>query len=85
MSKIPVIEINGMSKSYAGKRVVDNVSLSIDKGEVVGFLGPNGSGKTTTMRMMCGLVTPDCGSGRCLGYDLKKDAHVIKPLVGYMT
>src|SRR5690606_22499722 len=64
---------------------VDNVSIRMTRGQIQGFLGPNGSGKTTTIRMLCGLLTPDGGEGTCLGYDLIADARRIKREVGYMT
>ncbi len=80
-----VIEVEGLTKSYGGRKVVDNVTLAIPKGEIVGFLGPNGSGKTTTIRMICGLLHPDAGQGSVLGFDLIRDALKIKREVGYMT
>jgi ABC-2 type transport system ATP-binding protein len=79
------IEVSGLVKRFGGKTVVDNVSMSVAEGEIVGFLGPNGSGKTTTIRMMCGLLTPDGGEGRVLGHDLRTDGLKIKREVGYMT
>ena len=63
-----VIDVHGLVKTYGGKRVVDNVSMAVRTGEIVGFLGPNGSGKTTTIRMMCGLLHADSGGGTVLGY-----------------
>ncbi|WP_029074544.1 ABC transporter ATP-binding protein [Kaistia adipata] len=80
-----VIDIHGLTKRFGDKTVVDDVSLDVRRGEIVGFLGPNGSGKTTTIRMICGLLRPDAGSGTCLGLDIRKDANRIKRLVGYMT
>ena len=79
------IDIQHLSKSFAGKPAVNDLSLQIKKGEIFGFLGPNGSGKTTTIRMLCGLMKPDSGQGRVLGYDISKQSDFIKPLVGYMT
>ena len=79
------IDVHGLVKSYDGRRVVDDVSMSVATGEIAGFLGPNGSGKTTTIRIMCGLLRPDSGSGTVLGYDLLKDQLKIKREVGYMT
>ncbi len=79
------IEVNGLVKRFGDKTVVDNVSVSVAEGEIVGFLGPNGSGKTTTIRMMCGLLTPDEGEGEVLGYDLRRESLLIKREVGYMT
>lgn len=65
--------------------VVNQISLSVKRGEIYGFLGPNGSGKTTTIRMLCGLLTPDSGTGKCLGFDIQKESQSIKKRVGYMT
>lgn len=79
------IEVHGLVKAYGNATVVDHVSMSVAKGEISGFLGPNGSGKTTTIRMMCGLLTPDEGHGTVLGFDLLKDQLKIKREVGYMT
>ncbi|TXI94921.1 MAG: ABC transporter ATP-binding protein [Burkholderiaceae bacterium] len=79
------IDVTGLSKSYAGRAVVDQVDLQVAQGKICGFLGPNGSGKTTTIRMLCGLLTPDAGNGTCLGLDIFKDAAQIKRQVGYMT
>ncbi len=80
-----VIDVKGLTKSFSGKVVVNHVSLQVKKGEIYGFLGPNGSGKTTTLRMICGLLTPDSGQGHCLGYDVLSESEKIKPNVGYMT
>ena len=79
------IDVKGLVKAFAGKTVVNGVDLRIPKGEVWGFLGPNGSGKTTTIRMICGLLTPTAGEGRCLGFDILKQANEIKCRTGYMT
>lgn len=79
------IDVQGLTKSFNGRKVVDDVSLSVEKGEIAGFLGPNGSGKTTCIRMMCGLLTPDHGSGTVLGHDILTEARAIKRQVGYMT
>jgi ABC-2 type transport system ATP-binding protein len=79
------IDVSGLSKSFGGKRVVDNFSIQVPRGTIYGFLGPNGSGKTTTIRMLCGLLTPDAGSGTCLGLDLRREQAAIKRRVGYMT
>ena len=79
------VEVSGLVKRFGDKTVVDHVSMSIREGEIVGFLGPNGSGKTTTIRLMCGLLTPDEGEGQVLGFDLRTDALKIKREVGYMT
>lgn len=80
-----IIDIKGLTKSFSGKTVVDHVDLTVRRGEIVGFLGPNGSGKTTTIRMICGLLRPDSGTGTCLGYDIRSEAEQIKLQVGYMT
>lgn len=79
------VEVSGLVKRFGDKTVVDHVSMTIREGEIVGFLGPNGSGKTTTIRLMCGLLTPDEGEGQVLGFDLITDALKIKREVGYMT
>ena len=81
----PVIEVNGLTKRFGAKVAVDNVALTVRRGDIFGFLGPNGSGKTTTIRMLCGLLTPDAGSGHCLGHDIVRESAVIKREVGYMT
>nr|WP_210312191.1 ABC transporter ATP-binding protein [Afipia massiliensis] len=74
-----------MSKSFNGREVVHDLSMQVKRGSIYGFLGPNGSGKTTTIRMLCGLLTPDSGEGTCLGYDIRREADKIKRHVGYMT
>jgi ABC-2 type transport system ATP-binding protein len=79
------IDVRGLTKRYGGRAVVDGVDLQVHAGRICGFLGPNGSGKTTTIRMLCGLLTPDAGEGTCLGLDLKRDALRIRREVGYMT
>ena len=79
------IDVNGLVKRFGDKTVVDHVSMAVAEGEIVGFLGPNGSGKTTTIRLMCGLLTPDEGGGKVLGYDLRTEPLRIKREVGYMT
>ncbi|MEJ6500765.1 MAG: ABC transporter ATP-binding protein [Rhodobacterales bacterium] len=79
------IDVHGLVKRYGTATVVDNVSMTVERGEISGFLGPNGSGKTTTIRVMCGLLTPDAGHGTVLGFDLLKDQLKIKREVGYMT
>lgn len=80
-----VIDVQGLNKHFGDKQVVKDVSLQVRRGEIFGFLGPNGSGKTTCIRMMCGLLTPDSGSGTCLGYDILTQSAEIKRQVGYMT
>jgi len=79
------IDVRGLNKHFGDKRVVSDLSLQVKRGEIFGFLGPNGSGKTTSIRMMCGLLTPDSGSGTCLGYDIRRESSQIKRRVGYMT
>ncbi|MFT4172978.1 MAG: ABC transporter ATP-binding protein [Rhodocyclaceae bacterium] len=80
-----VIDVHGLNKHFGDKHVVNDVSLQVRRGEIFGFLGPNGSGKTTSIRMMCGLLTPDSGSGTCLGHDILRESVAIKRKVGYMT
>jgi ABC-2 type transport system ATP-binding protein len=79
------IDVRKLNKRFGDKHVVRDVSLQVARGEIFGFLGPNGSGKTTSIRMMCGLLTPDSGSGTCLGYDIVRESAQIKRRVGYMT
>ena len=79
------IDVHGLNKRFGDKHVVNDLSMQVGRGEIFGFLGPNGSGKTTSIRMMCGLLTPDSGSGTCLGYDIVKQSGEIKRRVGYMT
>ncbi|CAG4886752.1 ABC transporter ATP-binding protein [Paraburkholderia saeva] len=80
-----VIDVHNLNKRFGDKHVVNDVSLQVARGEIFGFLGPNGSGKTTSIRLMCGLLTPDSGSGTCLGYDIQRESGAIKRNVGYMT
>src|ERR1700722_3435232 len=79
------IDVEGLTKSFDGRQVVRDLSMQVKRGTIFGFLGPNGSGKTTTIRMLCGLLTPDSGHGTCLGFDILKEADKIKRQVGYMT
>ena len=79
------IDVTGVTKRFGEKTVVNGIALQVRKGEIYGFLGPNGSGKTTFIRMLCGLLTPDDGHGTCLGYDLRTQQAEIKRHVGYMT
>jgi len=79
------IDVQGLTKRYGERTVVDHLSMQVKRGEIYGFLGPNGSGKTTSIRMMCGLLTPDEGSGHTLGLDVVREAPQIKRRVGYMT
>jgi ABC-2 type transport system ATP-binding protein len=80
-----VIDVRGLVKRFGDKTVVDHVTMRVAQGEIVGFLGPNGSGKTTTIRIMCGLLTPDEGEGTVLGFDIRSESLKIKREVGYMT
>ncbi|MBI5890296.1 MAG: ABC transporter ATP-binding protein [Nitrosomonadales bacterium] len=79
------IDVRGINKHFGDKHVVKDLALQVKQGEIFGFLGPNGSGKTTSIRMICGLLTPDSGAGTCLGYDVLNDSVEIKKHVGYMT
>ncbi|MGD9925175.1 MAG: ATP-binding cassette domain-containing protein [Pseudorhodoplanes sp.] len=79
------VEVEGLTKSFGGKVVVRDLSMKVRRGQIYGFLGPNGSGKTTTLRMLCGLLTPDSGRGTALGYDITRNSAEIKRQVGYMT
>ena len=79
------IDVKGLTKTFGDRTAVDHVDIAMPRGQVWGFLGPNGSGKTTTIRMLCGLLKPDAGEGTCLGYDILKDSRRIKNQVGYMT
>jgi ABC-2 type transport system ATP-binding protein len=79
------IDVQGLNKSFGKKHVVKDFSLKVKRGEIYGFLGPNGSGKTTSIRMLCGLLKPDSGSGTCLGHDVVRETAAIKREVGYMT
>ncbi len=80
-----VIDVSDLRKSFGDLKVVDGLSLQVAKGEICGFLGANGSGKTTTIRMLCGLLVPDGGAGQCIGYDIIREPHEIRREVGYMT
>src|ERR1700748_64875 len=80
-----VIDVHGLTKKFGGRAVVRNLSMQVKRGTIYGFLGPNGSGKTTTIRILTGLLTPDEGEGPCLGFDIRTQADQIKRRVGYMT
>jgi ABC-2 type transport system ATP-binding protein len=80
-----VIDVRGMTKRFGDHTVVNGIDLQVRQGEVFGFLGPNGSGKTTFIRMLCGLLAPDAGYGTCLGFDVIRESEFIKRQVGYMT
>jgi len=85
MNADAAISVRGLTKRFGGKTVVDHFDMDVPRGVIYGFLGPNGSGKTTTIRLMCGLLTPDDGTGQTLGYDIRTESHKIKENVGYMT
>jgi len=85
VSEALAIDVHDLTKSFGTRKVVDNFSIQVPRGQVWGFLGPNGSGKTTTIRLLCGLLVPDSGSGTCLGYDIRRESALIKRNVGYMT
>jgi ABC-2 type transport system ATP-binding protein len=80
-----VIDVRGLNKHFGDNHAVRDLALTVRRGEIFGFLGPNGSGKTTSIRMLCGLLTPDSGEGTCLGYDILRETKQIKRHVGYMT
>jgi ABC-2 type transport system ATP-binding protein len=80
-----VIDVSGVTKRFGGRTVVNDITLQVRRGEIYGFLGPNGSGKTTFIRMLCGLLTPDAGTGTCLGLDVRAQQREIRRHVGYMT
>lgn len=80
-----VIDVHEVTKRFGARTVVNQIGLQVRRGEIYGFLGPNGSGKTTFLRMLCGLLTPDAGHGRCLEYDIRRQSAEIKRHVGYMT
>lgn len=84
-TETPSLEVMGLTKVFGHFTAVDHVSFSVQPGEVIGYLGPNGSGKTTTIRMLCGLLTPTEGTARILGMDVIKDSEAIKPHIGYMS
>src|SRR5258708_4921144 len=85
MSDELAIDVRGMTKRFGGRTVVNKIDLQVRAGEIYGFLGPNGSGKTTFIRMLCGLLRADAGSGTCLGHDVIRDSESIKRQVGYRT
>ena len=85
MSEDLAIDVRGMTKRFGDRTVVNDIALQVRTGEIYGFLGPNGSGKTTFIRMLCGLLRADAGSGACLGYDVIRESEAIKRNVGYMT
>ncbi len=79
------IDVSHLTKKFGNKEVVKDINISVSKGKIYGFLGPNGSGKTTTIRMLCGLLTPNSGQGTCLGYDIITQTELIRKKIGYMT
>lgn len=79
------VDVSGLNKSFGARHVVRDVAIQVGRGRITGFLGPNGSGKTTTLRMLCGLLTPDSGAGTVLGLDFRRDAEAVKRQTGYMT
>jgi len=85
MTEAFAIDVRGLTKRFGTRTVVNRLDIRVRRGEICGFLGPNGSGKTTTIRMLCGLLEPDAGEGQCLGLDIRKQARQIKLRVGYMT
>ena len=80
-----VIDVRGVTKKFGARTVVNDIAMQVRPGEIYGFLGPNGSGKTTFLRMLCGLLKPDAGEGSCLGLDFRRESAEIKERVGYMT
>src|SRR6186713_361394 len=85
MTNALAIDVHGMTKRFGDRTAVNQIDLEVRSGDICGFLGPNGSGKTTSIRMLCGLLKPDAGSGTCLGYDVIRETDEIKKHVGYMT
>jgi ABC-2 type transport system ATP-binding protein len=85
MSKPLAIDVHGLTKRFGKLTAVNGIDIQVPEGEVWGFVGPNGSGKTTTIRMLCGLLKPDAGDGQCLGADIRRETETIKRQVGYMT
>ena len=79
------IDVKGLTKRFGKKTAVDHIDIAVPQGEIWGFLGPNGSGKTTTIRMLCGLLSADEGQGTCLGLDFRTQSEAVKRQVGYMT
>src|SRR5512137_1157873 len=84
-NQILPLEVIGLTKKFGSFTAVDHVAFTVQPGEVLGYLGPNGSGKTTTIRMLCGLITPTEGTARILGIDVTKNPEAVKPHIGYMS
>src|SRR4030042_886734 len=80
-----IIEIKNLKKSFNNIKAVDNINLTAKKGEMFGMVGPDGAGKTTTIRMLCGIIEPDDGTGEILGYDFREKKHQIKNYIGYLS
>lgn len=85
MPTTPAVETHNLTRRFGEFIAVDDVSFAVAPGEVFGFLGPNGSGKTTTIRMLCGLLVPSSGGGQVLGYDIARESEAIKARIGYMS
>lgn len=80
-----VIEVSNLTKKFGNFTAVDHITFDVDEGEVFGFLGANGAGKTTAMQMLCGISMPTAGEGRVAGYDIIKENELIKRNIGYMS
>lgn len=81
----PTVRLQALTRRFGDFVAVDGISLSVDRGQIFGFLGPNGSGKTTTMRMLCGVLPPSSGLGEVLGYDIRRSGRALKTRIGYMS
>src|SRR6201989_2282249 len=81
----PMIEVEGLTKRFGAFTAVDRVSFTVGKGSIFGFLGPNGSGKTTVIRMLCGILQPTEGTAQIGGHDIVRDLEPIKEMIGYMS
>ena len=82
---VPAIEVHGLTKAFGGRKVVDDFDIVVPRGAIYGFLGPNGSGKTTTIRMLCGLLTPTAGDATVVGFDVRREPEAIRRRIGYMS
>src|SRR6185295_5379876 len=85
VARQPVVEVRGLTKRYGARTVVDDVSFEVNRGEVFALIGPNGCGKTSTIRMLCGLLKPTSGAASVLGYDVVRDTERLKQQIGYMS